>query len=100
MHYNTNDWIHEEGDIATVGITKKAAKELDEVSFIEFPAIGSKITPEETAVVVESTKAAIDFAFPVTGEVVEINEKLRQTPALLLEAPEGDGWLFKVRIRS
>jgi len=94
----TNEWIRKEGDIATVGITKKAAGELDEVSFIELPAIGAKIIPDETAVVIESTKAAIDFSFSVTGVVIEINEELRKNPGLLLVAPESDGWLFKVRL--
>jgi glycine cleavage system H protein len=83
---------------ATVGITVHAQDALGDVVFVDLPAVGSSFAKGEVAGVVESVKAAADLYMPVTGEVVEVNEALRDEPALANTDPLGAGWFFKVKL--
>jgi glycine cleavage system H protein len=93
-----HEWIRLEGDIAVVGITQHAQDALGDVVFVELPEVGRTYAQKDAAGVVESVKAAADVYMPVTGEVVEVNEALRDDPALVNRDPLGEGWFFKVRI--
>lgn len=94
-----NEWSEVQGDVATIGITTAAAKEIGEIVFVELPKVGSKVTAGQEVVVLESTKAAVDIYCPLSGEIVAVNESLRTNVQELNEAPEGDGWLFRLKIR-
>ena len=93
-----HEWLKIDGDMATVGITVHAQDALGDVVFVELPAVGTTFTQKETAGVVESVKAAADVYMPVTGEVVEVNEALREDPSLANTDPLGAGWFFKVKL--
>ena len=94
-----HEWINiEDHDAATVGITLHAQDALGDVVFVDLPAVGSQFKRGEVAGVVESVKAAADVNMPVSGEVVEVNEELRDNPALVNTDPMGNGWFFKVKI--
>jgi glycine cleavage system H protein len=93
-----HEWVSLEGEIATVGITVHAQDALGDVVFVELPAVGTVFAQSETAGVVESVKAAADVYMPVSGEVLEVNEALRDDPSLANSDPLGDGWFFKVKL--
>ncbi len=93
-----HEWLKTEGDIATVGITVHAQDALGDVVFVELPAVGTTLAQKETAGVVESVKAAADVYMPVSGEVTEVNEALRDDPSLANSDPLGAGWFFKVKL--
>ena len=93
-----HEWLKIEGDTATVGITVHAQDALGDVVFVELPAVGAVLVQKETAGVVESVKAAADVYMPVSGEVTEVNEALRDDPSLANSDPLGAGWFFKVKL--
>ena len=93
-----HEWVRVEGDIATVGITHHAQGQLGDVVFVEVPEAGRKVTAGEVVAVVESVKAASDVYAPVSGEVVEANAALADSPALVNEDAEGNAWFFKARL--
>ena len=94
-----HEWINiEDHDAATVGITLHAQDALGDVVFVDLPAVGTSFKKGEVAGVVESVKAAADLCMPVSGEVVEVNEDLRDDPSLANTDPMGNGWFFKVKI--
>lgn len=93
-----HEWLKIEGDIATVGITVHAQDALGDVVFVDLPAVGTTLAQKETAGVVESVKAAADVYMPLSGEVTEVNEALRDDPSLANSDPLGAGWFFKVRL--
>ena len=93
-----HEWLKIEGDTATVGITVHAQDALGDVVFVELPEVGTTFAQKDTAGVVESVKAAADVYMPVSGEVVEVNEALRDDPSLANTDPLGAGWFFKVKL--
>jgi glycine cleavage system H protein len=93
-----HEWVSVDGDIATVGITQYAADQLGDVVFVEVPAAGRKVAKGEAIAVVESVKAASDIYAPVSGEVVESNAALADTPGDVNTEPMGKGWFFKIKI--
>ncbi|MFD1709755.1 glycine cleavage system protein GcvH [Ottowia sp. GY511] len=93
-----HEWIRVEGDIATVGITTHAQDALGDVVFVELPEVGKTYAQKEVAGVVESVKAAADVYMPISGEVTEVNEGLRDEPSLANSDPTGAGWFFKVKL--
>ena len=93
-----HEWLKIEGDTATVGITVHAQDALGDVVFVELPEVGATFAQKDTAGVVESVKAAADVYMPVSGEVVEVNEALRDDPSLANTDPLGAGWFFKVKL--
>lgn len=95
-----HEWIDVAGDIATVGITDYAQSQLGDVVFVEVPEAGRSLAQGAEAAVVESVKAASDVYAPVTGEVVEGNAALSDTPDLVNTAPETDGWFFKLKLAN
>jgi glycine cleavage system H protein len=93
-----HEWIRVDGDVATVGISDFAQSQLGDVVFVELPAVGTQVSKDAEAAVVESVKAASDVYAPVSGEVVEVNEALEGTPELVNQSPTGDGWFMKIRL--
>jgi glycine cleavage system H protein len=96
-----HEWVTPHGDgTATVGITVHAQDALGDVVFVDLPEVGKTYAPKEVAGVVESVKAAADVFMPVSGEVLEVNEGLRNDPALANSDPLGAGWFFKVKLAN
>ncbi|HWH10333.1 MAG TPA: glycine cleavage system protein GcvH [Solirubrobacteraceae bacterium] len=98
LYHAEHDWARIEGDVATLGITWHAQDALGEIVFFEPPEPGSQITQNEPYTEVESVKAVSDVIAPVSGEIIEVNGGLVDSPEALNEDPYGDGWLVKVRI--
>ncbi|MDF7775016.1 glycine cleavage system protein GcvH [Sphingomonas sp. AOB5] len=98
--YYTEDheWVEVEGDIGTVGISEYAQGQLGDIVFVETPEEGRDVTKGDEAAVVESVKAASDVYSPVSGTVIEGNAALADTPELVNEDAEGDGWFFKLTL--
>ncbi|KIH77274.1 glycine cleavage system H protein [Geoalkalibacter ferrihydriticus] len=93
-----HEWVLVEGEVVTVGITDFAQDSLGDVVFVELPEVGIKVEAGKVFGVVESVKAVSDIYSPVTGEVVEVNEELPDTPEILNTSPYEDGWMIKVRL--
>ncbi|ESX89259.1 MULTISPECIES: glycine cleavage system protein GcvH [unclassified Mesorhizobium] len=93
-----HEWLSVEGGIATVGITDYAQEQLGDLVFVELPQIGTKLSKGDTAVVVESVKAASDVYAPVDGEITDANGALSSDPSLVNSAATGDGWLWKMML--
>ncbi len=93
-----HEWITVEGDIATIGITKHAADQLGEIVFIEQKDAGDDFEKGDEIGVIESVKAASEIYAPIDGEVVEVNGALEDAPGNLNESPEGDAWIYKVKV--
>lgn len=94
-----HEWVDVHGDgTVTVGITVHAQDALGDVVFVDLPEVGKTFAEKEVAGVVESVKAAADVYMPVTGEVTEVNEALRDDPSLANSDPLKAGWFFKVKL--
>ena len=99
MYTPDHEWINiEDHEAAVVGITHHAQDALGDVVFVELPEVGRTYRKGEVAGVVESVKAAADLYMPVDGEIVEVNTKLVDEPALANKDQLGHGWFFKVRV--
>ena len=96
-----HEWLEVHGDgTATVGITVHAQDALGDVVFVDLPEVGKTFAEKEVAGVVESVKAAADVYMPVDGEITEVNEALRDDPALANSDPLKAGWFFKVKLSN
>jgi glycine cleavage system H protein len=93
-----HEWVRVDGSHATVGISSFAADELGDIVFVELPEVGARLTQYATFGVVESVKAVSDLYAPVSGEVTEVNEALRDQPELLNSDPFGEGWIARVTL--
>ena len=93
-----HEWVQVEGELGIVGVTDFAANELGDVVFVELPEVGSEFSQGDTVGTIESVKAVADLFLPVSGEIVEINADVVDSPELLNKSPLDDGWLFKVRM--
>ncbi len=93
-----HEWIRVEGDTGTIGITQYAQEQLGDVVFVDVPAAGRKVAKGEAVAVVESVKAASDIYAPVSGEVIESNAALADTPGDVNAEPMGKGWFFKIKM--
>jgi glycine cleavage system H protein len=87
-----------EADVVTVGITDFAQDQLGDVVFVELPAVGTMVEAGKPFGVVESVKAVSDVYAPVSGEVVEINEELPDSPETINTSPYDDGWMIKIKL--
>lgn len=92
-----HEWVLLEGEIVTIGITDFAQDQLGDVVFVELPAVGTMVEAGKPFGVVESVKAVSDVYAPISGEVVEINEELPDTPELINTSPYEDAWMIKIR---
>ena len=94
----THEWARREGGIVTVGISNYAQEELQDVVYVELPEVGAAVELEQEFGVIESVKAAFNLWPPVSGEIIEVNEELEDTPELINEHPYSLGWLIKIRM--
>jgi glycine cleavage system H protein len=93
-----HEWIKIEGDLATIGITEFAQKELGDIVYVEVETIGETIEAGEVFGTVEAVKTVSDLFMPLTGEILEFNEELESSPELVNESPYESGWMVKVKI--
>ena len=100
-YVTSHEWVRNEGDgTVTVGITEHAQGLLGDMVFVELPEVGEAVSTGDDICVAESVKAASDIYAPVTGEIVEVNEDLEDSPELVNSDAFGDGWLFKLKIED
>ena len=97
-YHPEHDWARVDGDVATLGITWYAQDQLGEVVFFDPPDVGATITKDQAYAEVESVKAVSDVIAPVSGEIVEVNEGLKDSPEQINEDSYGEGWLVKVKL--
>jgi len=95
-----HEWVHVEGDIAIVGITDHAQKELGDIVYVDLPKVGARLEQGKALGSVESVKAVSDIFAPVSGEVTAINDALSTTPEKLNEDPHGAAWLVKIKLSA
>jgi len=93
-----HEWVKIEGDIATIGITEFAQKELGDIVYVEVETIGETIEAGEVFGTVEAVKTVSDLFMPLTGEILEFNEELEAAPELVNDSPYESGWMVKVKI--
>lgn len=93
----THEWVRQDEDVLTVGITDHAQCMLGDLVYVELPEVESSLELGQECAVIESVKAAADVYSPISGEVVEINEAILENPQLVNEDPYGKGWLFRIR---
>lgn len=94
----THEWVRPEGDgVFTVGITEHAQGLLGDMVFVELPDVGDEVSTGDDIVVAESVKAASDVYAPISGEILEVNPELEDSPELVNSDPFGDGWMFKIK---
>jgi len=99
INYTTShEWVEIQNSIATVGITDYAQHQLGDIVFVELPELGMVLEKESNAGEIESVKAVGDLIMPLSGEIVEVNEKLADNPELVNSSPFGDGWMIKINI--
>lgn len=93
-----HEWVKFDGDIATVGITEFAQKELGDIVYIEVETVGETFQPGEVFGTVEAVKTVSDLFMPISGEIIELNEALESAPELVNESPYEEGWMIKVKV--
>jgi glycine cleavage system H protein len=97
---NEHEWIRVDGDVGTIGITNYAQEQLGDVVFVDVPQVGRKVAKGESVAVVESVKAASDIFAPVSGEIVDGNKALADSPGDVNAEPMGKGWFFKIKLAN
>jgi len=97
LYTKDHEWLKVDGDLVTVGITEYAQKELGDVVFVDLPEVGDTFEANEPFGSVESVKAVSEIFCPVSGEVLEVNTKLEDTPELVNQSPHEKAWMIKLR---
>ena len=98
LYSKSHEWVRIQGTEATIGITDHAQEALNDIVFVELPAVGESFKLEQEFGVVESVKSVSDLFMPVSGTVTAINGDLDESPETLNEDPYGKGWLIKVQL--
>ncbi len=97
-YMESHEWVRQEDDIATIGITDYAQSEIQDIVYVELPEVDTQLTHKTEFGVIESVKAAFDLYAPVSGEVVAVNESLLDAPEQVNESPYDDGWFLKIKM--
>ncbi|MGQ9647153.1 MAG: glycine cleavage system protein GcvH [Thermodesulfobacteriota bacterium] len=100
LYSESHEWLREEGDWATIGVTDYAQSQLKDIVYVELPEIGSEFRKGESLGVVESVKTVADVFSPITGKIVGTNTTLKDSPQLINEDPYGKGWMINMEIRD
>lgn len=95
-----HEWVKIEGDVATIGITEFAQRELGDIVYVEVETLGETIEAGEVFGTVEAVKTVSDLFMPVNGEIIEFNEELEGSPELVNESPYEKGWMIKVKLED
>ena len=98
LYTKDHEWVRVEGDIAFVGITDFAQRELGDIVYVEVETVGDTLDAEEVFGSVEAVKTVSDLFMPVGGELLEVNEGIESAPESVNSDPYGDGWIVKIRI--
>jgi glycine cleavage system H protein len=93
-----HEWVVAEGDVATIGISDFAQDQLGEVVYVDLPSAGDALNAGDTFGEIESVKSVSELYAPVTGEVLEVNDSLPDSPETVNQDPHGEGWMIKVRL--
>jgi glycine cleavage system H protein len=96
----THEWARLEGDVCTVGITRFAADQLTDVTYIDLPHVGDHVFKGQECGTIETVKAVSPLYSPIEGEVIAVNEKIIDDPGGLTRDPFGEGWMIKVRVEK
>jgi glycine cleavage system H protein len=97
-YHEEHDWARVDGEQATFGVTWYAQDALGEIVFFDPPDVGTQVTKDQAYAEVESVKAVSDVFAPLSGEIVEVNEALSETPEKINEDPYGEGWMVRVKL--
>ena len=97
---SSHEWVLVEGDIATIGVSDHAQELLGDLVFVELPEPGSSVSAGDSVAVIESVKAASDTYAPVSGEIIEVNDELEDSPERINDDPYGDGWMYKIKMED
>jgi len=95
-----HEWVRKEGDVLVVGITDYAQGELGDVVYLDLPAVGDSFEQKDAFGSIEAVKAAADLYMPISGEIVEVNDSLPDTPETINKDPYGDGWMIKIKMSN
>ncbi len=95
-----HEWIRIEGEVATIGITDFAQGELGDIVYVEIESLNNTLDAESVFGSVEAVKTVSDLFMPLSGEIIELNEALEDTPETVNEDPYGEGWMVKVRLND
>lgn len=98
LYTKDHEWVQAEGEIAIIGITDYAQKELGDIVYIEVDTVGESLAKEETFGTIEAVKTVSDLFMPVAGEIIEMNETLESQPDLVNKDPYGQGWIIRIKI--
>lgn len=98
VYSEEHEWVVVDGDIATVGISHFAQDQLGEVVYVDLPSAGDTLVAGETFGEIESVKSVSELYAPVSGEIVEVNDALGDSPETVNASPHGDGWMVKIRL--
>ncbi|KPK32789.1 MAG: hypothetical protein AMS24_03075 [Chlamydiae bacterium SM23_39] len=99
-YVDSHEWIKVEGDIATIGMSSSAIKNLGEIVNIKLPKVNQKVKNKDVVAILETSKSAIEITSPISGKIVEVNISLEKDLKNLNEYPESLGWLFKIKIKD
>jgi glycine cleavage system H protein len=100
MYHEEHEWVRVEGEEAVIGISDFAQDQLSDVVYVELPEVGDSFEAGEVFAVVESVKAASDVYMPVSGEILEVNEELEDSPELVNSDPYGEAWFVRVAMAN
>lgn len=95
-----HEWVRVEGDSAYIGITEFAQGELGDIVFVEVETVGEEFDKEDVFGTIEAVKTVSDMFMPISGEVLEFNEKLEDKPELINSDPYGEGWIIKISVKN
>lgn len=99
-YMKTHEWARIEGDTATIGITDYAQHQLGDIVYVELPEIGRTLEKESSVGEIESVKAVGEILMPLSGEIVEINVIIIESPESINSSPYGDGWMMKIKVSN
>jgi glycine cleavage system H protein len=100
LYTKDHEWLRVEGDMAYVGITDFAQGELGDIVFLEIETLGETLNKEEVFGTIEAVKTVSDMFMPVSGEILEVNPALEETPDVVNKDPYGKGWIVKIKISN
>ena len=95
-----HEWVRVEGDVIVMGVTDFAQKRLTDIVFVELPEAGKKVQQNKPCAVIESVKSVSDIFSPISGEIIEVNERLKDNPEIINNDPYKEGWIAKIRIEN
>ena len=98
LYSKDHEWVKIDLDIATIGITDFAQRELGDIVYVEIESVGHNLTVEEVFGTIEAVKTVSDLFMPISGEVLEFNKTLEETPEIVNDEPYDSGWIIKIKV--